>query len=55
MYEGFAMDLIKHIAIQCKFRYEVSVREIENGKQDTATGQWTGIVKEIIDKVLDKQ
>ncbi|XP_031639839.1 glutamate receptor ionotropic, kainate 2-like, partial [Contarinia nasturtii] len=53
LYEGFAMDLIKNLAIECKFRYRVSVREIENGKIDENTGQWTGIVKEIIDKRAD--
>lgn len=51
MYEGFATDLIKEIARECKFRYEIKVEDMENGKKDPETGHWTGLIGEIVNKV----
>lgn len=51
MYEGFAIDLVERIAQKCKFKYEIVVKDIENGKEDPVTGQWSGIVGEIVNKV----
>lgn len=51
LYEGFAIDLIEYIAQRCKFKYQISVKDIENGKEDPQTGQWSGIVGEIVNKV----
>lgn len=51
LYEGFAKDLIEHISIRCKFKYEISVKDIESGKEDPITGQWSGIVGDIVNKV----
>lgn len=51
MYEGFATDLIREISRKCKFRYEIDVVDMENGKEDAATGQWSGIIGEIVNKV----
>lgn len=51
MYEGFGVELIRHIAEKCKFKYELVVKDMENGKEDPVTGQWSGIVGEIVNKV----
>lgn len=53
MYEGFAIDLIHAIASMCKFRYEIEVTNIEYGKEDSITKQWTGIIGKIINKEVD--
>lgn len=51
LHEGFALDLIEQISIQCKFGYEIEVTEIEYGKEDQKTKKWTGIVGKIVKKV----
>lgn len=52
-YEGFSIDLIKNIAIECKFKYKIIVKDIEVGKEEN--GHWTGVVGEIIDKVIESE
>lgn len=47
------MDLIQHIAIMCKFRYEVEVTGKAYGQEDAVTKQWSGVVGDIIDKKID--
>lgn len=47
------MDLIAAIAEKCKFRYEIEVTEIEYGKENAVSKQWSGIVGEIVNKRVD--
>ncbi|XP_055299835.1 glutamate receptor ionotropic, kainate 2-like, partial [Sitodiplosis mosellana] len=53
LYEGFATELIKAIAVKCGFSYEIKVVDMENGKEDPTTGQWSGIIGEIVNKRAD--
>lgn len=51
-FEGYCIDLLRELANILGFTYEV--RLVEDGKygaQDENTGQWNGIVKELMDHV----
>lgn len=51
-YEGFCIDLLNAIAKDLSFQYEIY--EVEDGRfgaRDESTGQWHGLVKELMDKV----
>lgn len=51
-FEGYCMDLLKELANILGFTYEVHL--VEDGKygyQDETTGQWNGMVKELMDHV----
>lgn len=51
-FEGYCIDLLRELAHILGFTYEI--RLVEDGKygaQDDNTGQWNGMVKELIDHV----
>lgn len=51
-FEGYCIDLLRELANILGFTYEI--RLVEDGKygaQDENTGQWNGMVKELIDHV----
>ena len=51
-FEGYCIDLLRELANILGFTYEV--RLVEDGKygaQDENTGQWNGMVKELMDHV----
>lgn len=51
-FEGYCIDLLRELAIILGFTYEI--RLVDDGKygsQDESTGQWNGMVKELIDHV----
>lgn len=51
-FEGYCIDLLRELATILGFTYEV--RLVEDGKygsQDENTGQWNGMVKELMDHV----
>lgn len=51
-FEGYCIDLMKELANILGFTYEV--RLVEDGKygaQDENTGQWNGMVRELMDHV----
>lgn len=51
-YEGFCIDLLSAIAKNLGFTYELY--EVEDGRfgaLDEQTGEWHGLVRELIDKV----
>uniref|UniRef100_A0A674PBD7 Glutamate receptor n=1 Tax=Takifugu rubripes TaxID=31033 RepID=A0A674PBD7_TAKRU len=53
-FEGYCMDLLKELASILGFTYEVHL--VEDGKygyQDETTGQWNGMVKELMDHRAD--
>lgn len=51
-YEGFCVDLLKSIAKNVGFDYEIKVVPDElYGAYDAKTGEWNGIIKELIEKV----
>ena len=53
-YEGFCIDLLNAIAKNLHFDYVIY--EVEDGRfgaQDQRTGEWRGLVRELIDKVSD--
>lgn len=52
MYEGFSKDLIDEIAKICGFKYQIKTSK-EYGKEDPETGQWNGIIGEIVNKRSD--
>ena len=52
-YEGFCVDLIKSISDMVGFQYEIEISgDGVYGVIDTETGEWNGLVKGLIDKVL---
>lgn len=51
-FEGYCIDLLRELSTILGFRYEV--RLVEDGKfgaLDEGTGQWNGMVRELIDHV----
>lgn len=51
-FEGYCIDLLRELANILGFTYEV--RLVEDGRygaQDENTGQWNGMVKELMDHV----
>lgn len=51
-FEGYCIDLLRELSIILGFTYEV--RLVEDGKygaQEETTGQWNGMVRELIDHV----
>ena len=51
-FEGYCIDLLRELANILGFTYEV--RLVEDGKygaQDENTGQWNGMIKELMDHV----
>lgn len=52
-FEGLSIDILEKMRETLKFNYKIYV--VPDGKfgvRDRLTGQWNGIVKEIIDKVF---
>lgn len=53
-FEGFCIDLLKTIADLIGFSYELYiVPDLKFGAENTSTGEWNGLVREIIDKVIE--
>ncbi len=51
-YEGFCIDLLKTVASMLGFNYELYlVPDGKYGAENMTTGEWNGLVREIIDKV----
>jgi len=51
-FEGFCIDLLEAIADALDFNYELYfVPDGKFGAENTSTGEWNGLVREIIDKV----
>lgn len=51
-YQGFAIDLLKEIAKKLKFNYTVYiVKDGTYGAPNDKTGDWNGMVRELIEKV----
>lgn len=51
-FEGFCVDLLRELAAILGFRYEIQL--VEDGKYgavEESTGQWNGIVRELMDHV----
>lgn len=54
-FQGFCIDLLKAIADMLNFQYELyEVPDGKYGAENTSTGEWNGLVREIIDKVSGK-
>lgn len=53
-YTGFAKDLIDMIAKERKFKYKIMLAN-GRGSFDPATGKWTGIIKEVQDRVSNEE
>ncbi|KAK9882219.1 hypothetical protein WA026_019733 [Henosepilachna vigintioctopunctata] len=53
-YEGFAIDLIKALAEMEHFNYTFVLREDnDNGSKDPVSGQWSGMLGDLINKTTD--
>nr|XP_045621985.1 glutamate receptor ionotropic, kainate 2-like [Procambarus clarkii] len=53
-YEGFCVDLIAYVAAMAGFEYQIEVSEDSlYGLIDTDTGEWNGLVRDLIDKKAD--
>lgn len=51
-YEGFCIDLLKEIARMVGFAYRIElVPDGKYGVYDYETGEWNGIVRQLMDKV----
>ncbi len=52
-FEGLSIDILEKMRETLKFNYKIYlVPDGKFGVKDKLTGQWNGIVKEIIDKVF---
>lgn len=53
-FEGFCIDLLKEIASMVSFEYRiVLVPDGKYGAFDFETGEWNGIVRQLMDKVRE--
>lgn len=53
-YEGYVIDLVKHLAQKLKFKYKFHiVRDGKYGGRDKVTGEWNGMIRELIDQKAD--
>ncbi|KAK8724139.1 hypothetical protein OTU49_011216, partial [Cherax quadricarinatus] len=53
-YEGFCVDLIRQVSTMAGFEYEIVVSgDGLYGLIDTETGEWNGLVRDLIDKKAD--
>lgn len=53
-YEGFCIDLLKEIARMVGFAYRIElVPDGKYGVYDYETGEWNGIVRQLMDKVSE--
>lgn len=51
-YEGFSMDLMKELAEKVNFTFEFKVLPVnDRGSYDPKTKSWTGLIKEVLDRV----
>ena len=51
-YEGYSVDLIQQIANHLNFSYEIRIVEDGNyGSMDKETGQWNGMIGELLTQV----
>lgn len=51
-YEGFCIDLLKEIATMVGFEYRIElVPDGKYGVYDLESGEWNGIVRQLMDKV----
>jgi ionotropic kainate glutamate receptor 2 len=51
-YEGFCIDLLKEIATMVGFEYSIElVPDGKYGVYDLESGEWNGIVRQLMDKV----
>lgn len=54
-YEGFCIDLLKELATMVGFEYRIElVPDGKYGAIDLETGEWNGIVRQLMDKVMDR-
>lgn len=52
-FEGYAMDLIDGIANILNFTYRFELVPDNNyGKYDPETGEWNGLIRQLLDKVI---
>ncbi|KFM75322.1 Glutamate receptor, ionotropic kainate 1, partial [Stegodyphus mimosarum] len=52
-FEGFCIDLLRTISDLLGFNYDLYlVPDNKFGAENTTTGEWSGLVKEIIEKIL---
>ncbi|GIZ01087.1 hypothetical protein CEXT_717361 [Caerostris extrusa] len=52
-FEGFCIDLLRTIAELLGFNYDLYlVPDNKFGAENTTSGEWSGLVKEIIEKVF---
>lgn len=53
-YEGFCIDLLRQIAAMVGFEYRIElVPDGKYGVIDLETGEWNGIVRQLMDKVSE--
>lgn len=51
-YEGFALDLLDALAEKLHFSYEIHpVKDGKYGRQDSKTGEWDGMIGEVVNGV----
>ena len=50
-FEGYVVDLVKHLSAELKFKYKFHlVGDKQYGKPDPVTGEWNGMIRELLDK-----
>ncbi len=51
-YEGYVIDFIKALSKEVKFKYKFQmVADGKYGGRDQKTGEWNGMIRELIDQV----
>ena len=50
-FEGYVVDFIKHLAEELKFKYKFHlVADGNYGRPDPKTGEWNGMIRELLDQ-----
>ncbi|OWA54135.1 Glutamate receptor ionotropic, kainate 2 [Hypsibius exemplaris] len=52
-YEGYAVELMDMIALEVGFNYTLEHKDMSHGIPDPKTQEWSGLIRELIDKRAD--
>ena len=53
MYEGLFIDLLDRLSMDLKFKYVLKSSARGYGSLDSKNGNWSGIIRELVHRVMD--